>query len=70
MYIPSSAYAVESTTPKGRSGNGDGIAAELVRRAAAQVAGAAGQARGVAAGAGEPLASERARTADGAEHVD
>ena len=50
--------------------HGDGIAAELVRRAAAQVAGAAGQARGVAAGAGEPLASERARTADGAEHVD
>ena len=34
--------------------HGDGIAAELVRRAAAQVAGAAGQARGVAAGAGEP----------------
>ena len=29
MYIPSSAYAVESTTPKGRSGNGDGIAAAL-----------------------------------------
>ena len=34
--------------------HGDGIAAELLWRAAAQVAGAAGQARGVAAGAGEP----------------
>ena len=29
MYIPSSAYAVESTTPKGRAGNGDGSAAAL-----------------------------------------
>ena len=45
--------------------HGDGIAAELGRRAAAQVARAVGQARGVAAGAGEPLASERARAADG-----
>ena len=41
--------------------HGDGIAAELVRRAAARVAGAAGQARSVAAGAGEPLAVDSRR---------
>ena len=45
--------------------HGDGIAAELLWRAAAQVAGAAGPTSGVAVGKGEPLASERARAADG-----
>ena len=45
--------------------HGDGIAAELLRRAAAQVAGAAGPTSGMTAGTGEPMTSERAHAADG-----
>ena len=45
--------------------HGDGIAAELLWRAAAQVAGAAGPKNDVTAETGEPLAPERACAADG-----
>ena len=44
--------------------HGDGIAAELLWRAATQVAGAPGLTSGVAVGTGEPMTSERARAAD------
>ena len=45
--------------------HGDGIAAELLRRAATQIAGAAGPTGGITAETGEPMMSERVRAADG-----
>ena len=45
--------------------HGDGIAAELLRRVAAQVKGAARPTSGMTAGTGEPITSERVHAADG-----